>query len=291
MANNWFITGSARGLGRSLVRAAVEAGDRVVATARNPEALSDLVAAHGDRVVPLPLDVTDPAQARAAVDAAVARVGRLDIVVNNAGQGLLGAFEEMTDAQFDAQLDINFFGVVHVTRAALPVLRRQRAGHLVQISSVGGRAGAPGLSGYQAAKFAVEGFSEVLFHELKPLGVKVTIVEPGGFRTDWAGASMATAAPLEDYKAVHEFRAMVARRAGYELGDPDRGAQAILSAVRSDSPPLRLPLGSDAYAYMKLTYESNLAELERTKPLTLSTDFPHATSSVGEVSALFDRRS
>jgi NAD(P)-dependent dehydrogenase (short-subunit alcohol dehydrogenase family) len=288
MSKNWFITGSSRGLGRSLVIAALEAGDRVVATARKPEALADL--SYGDRLIPLALDVTDAAAAKSAIAQAVERVGRLDVVVNNAGQGFLGAFEEMTDDEFDAQIDLNFFGVVNVSRAAIPVLRAQRGGHLIQVSSVGGRAGAPGLSGYQAAKFAVEGFSEVLWHELKPLGVRVTIVEPGGFRTDWAGASMAWTKPIEDYQSIRDFRAAVMKKRGYELGDPDRGAKAIVAVAQMATPPLRLPLGSDAYAYLKLTYESNLAELERTKELTLSTDFPDATSTVGQLSTMFDRR-
>jgi NAD(P)-dependent dehydrogenase (short-subunit alcohol dehydrogenase family) len=280
----WFITGSSRGLGRSLVRAALDAGDLVVATARDPRSLPS-----HDRLVPLALDVTDAAAARATVAAAIERAGRLDVVVNNAGQGFLGAFEEMTDEEFASQIDTNFWGVVNVTRAALPHLRAQRSGHLIQISSIGGRLGAPGLSGYQAAKFAVEGFSEVLSHEVKPLGIKVTIVEPAGFRTDWAGASMRWAKPIEDYAAVRAWREDVAKRAGYEQGDPDRAAAAIVAVASQESPPLRLPLGSDAYRYLKLGYESNLAELERTKAVTVSTDF--ASAPAGELSAMFDRRS
>jgi len=279
----WFITGSSRGLGRSLVQAALAAGDRVVATARNPETIPP-----HERLIALPLDVTDAAAAKQTIATAVERVGRLDVVVNNAGQGFLGAFEEMTDAEFASQLDLNFFGVVNVTRAALPILRAQRGGHLIQVSSVGGRIGAPGLSGYQAAKFAVEGFSEVLFHELKPLGVHVTIVEPGGFRTDWAGASMQQTQPIADYQAIRDWRARIAKGAGYELGDPDRAAKAIVEVARQATPPLRLPLGSDAYTYLKLAYESNLAELERTRAISLSTDFPDAERP--DLSTMFDRR-
>lgn len=287
MAKTWFVTGSSRGLGRSIVTAALDAGDTVVATARRPDALADL--AH-PRLIPLALDVTDAAAATAAIATAVERVGRLDVVVNNAGQGLLGAFEEMTAVEFDAQIDLNLFGVVNVSRAAIPVLRRQRAGHLIQVSSVGGRIGAPGLSGYQAAKFAVEGLSEVLWHELKPLGIHVTIVEPGAFRTDWAGASTAWATPIEDYAGVREFRSQAMRHPGKELGDPDRAARAIVATAALAVPPLRLPLGSDAYTYLKLAYESNLAELERTKHLTISTDFPEAESTVPKLSNVFDRR-
>jgi NAD(P)-dependent dehydrogenase (short-subunit alcohol dehydrogenase family) len=279
---NWFVTGSSRGLGKSLVRAAAEAGHRVIATARTP------VEAQSDRIIPLALDVTDASAAKRAIAAAVERVGRIDVVVNNAGQGFFGAFEEMTADEFAAQVAINFTGVVNVTRAALPVLRRQRSGHIIQISSVGGRIGAPGLSAYQASKFAVEGLSEVLWHELKPLGIKVTIVEPGGFRTDWAGASMAWAEPIEDYGAVRAFRESVAKRAGGEPGDPDRAARAIVELATMADPPLRQPLGTDAYTYLKLGYESNLAELERAKARALATDFPG--SEAPDLGKLFDRR-
>jgi NAD(P)-dependent dehydrogenase (short-subunit alcohol dehydrogenase family) len=279
---NWFITGSSRGLGKSLVRAAAEAGHRVIATARTP------IDTRGDRIIPLALDVTDAAAAKRAVAMAVERVGRIDVVVNNAGQGFFGAFEEMTADEFAAQVNLNFTGVVNVTRAALPVLRRQRSGHIIQISSVGGRIGAPGLSAYQASKFAVEGLSEVLWHELKPLGINVTIVEPGGFRTDWAGASMAWAQPIDDYAGVRQFRESVAKRVGGEPGDPDRAARAIVELATMADPPLRQPLGTDAYTYLKLGYESNLAELERTKARALATDFPG--SAAPDLDKLFDRR-
>ncbi|HEY1548371.1 MAG TPA: SDR family NAD(P)-dependent oxidoreductase [Kofleriaceae bacterium] len=279
---NWFITGSSRGLGKSLVRAAAAAGHRVIATARTP------VESHDDRIIPLALDVTDAAAAKRAIDAAVERVGRIDVVVNNAGQGFFGAFEEMTPEEFAAQVAINFTGVVNVTRAALPVLRRQKRGHFIQISSIGGRIGAPGLSAYQASKFAVEGLSEVLWHELRPLGIKVTIVEPGGFRTDWAGASMAWAQPIDDYAGVRAFREAVSKRAGGEPGDPDRAAQAIVELATMADPPLRQPLGTDAYTYLKLGYESNLAELERAKTRAVSTDFPG--SEAPDLGKLFDRR-
>lgn len=284
MSKTWFVTGSSRGLGRSIVDAALAHGDTVVATARDPGVLPP-----HPRMIPLALDVTDAAAATRAIATAVDKVGRLDVVVNNAGRGFLGAFEEQTYDELASQLDLNFWGTVHVSRAALPILRTQRSGHLVNITSVGGRAGAPGLSGYQAAKFAVEGFTEVLWHELKPLGVKVTAVEPGGFRTDWAGASMAWATPIEDYAAIRAWRETVSKRAGYELGDPARAARAILALVDLPDPPLRLPLGSDAYAFLKLTYESNLAELERTKEITLSTDFPDAAAHLAEYGKLFDR--
>jgi NAD(P)-dependent dehydrogenase (short-subunit alcohol dehydrogenase family) len=193
MTNNdpqvWFITGSSRGLGRALVDGVLAAGHRVVATARTPAQLDDLVARHGERVKPVALDVTDPAQAERAVKEAVAAFGRIDVLVNNAGYANTNAFEDLPLDDFRAQIDTNFYGVVYVTRAVLPVMRAQRSGRILLVSSIGGRrGGTPGLSAYQAAKFAVAGFGEVLINEIAPLGIQVTIVEPGGFATDWAAA-------------------------------------------------------------------------------------------------------
>jgi NAD(P)-dependent dehydrogenase (short-subunit alcohol dehydrogenase family) len=197
MSKVWFITGSSRGLGRALTEAVLEAGHRVVATARRPEQLAEFVKTYGERIGTVKLDVTSPQDAESAVAAAINAFGRIDVVVNNAGYGFAGAFEEMSVDEFRGQIDTNFWGVVHVTRAVLPILRRQGAGLLIQITSSGGRMAVPGLSAYHAAKFAVEGFSEALAQEIKPLGLKLTIVEPGGFRTDWAGASMSYASPIE----------------------------------------------------------------------------------------------
>src|SRR6266480_994361 len=200
MSRTWLITGSSRGFGLELTRAVLESGDRVLATARRPEQLADLLAGLGDRGRAAALDVTDPVAARAAVQAAVDAFGALDVVVNNAGYANSAAIEEMDEDDFRAQVEANFFGVVNVTRAALPVLRKQRSGTFVQFSSIGGRVGGtPGMGAYQAAKFAVEGFSEVLSTEVKPLGIRVTIIEPGGFRTDWGGSSMRTPPVSEDY--------------------------------------------------------------------------------------------
>jgi len=185
MTGNWLITGSSRGFGWEVATAALEDGHNVVATARRPEQLESLVHTFGTRVRAVALDVTDPAAARAAVQVAVEEFGSLDVVVNNAGYASSAALEEMTDDDFRAQIETNLFGVVNVTKAALPILHEQRSGHIIQFSSIGGRVGGtPGMGGYQTAKFAVEGFSEVLNAEVKPLGINVTIVEPGGFRTD-----------------------------------------------------------------------------------------------------------
>src|SRR6187402_2626718 len=190
MAKVWLVTGSSRGIGRKLAEAVLAAGDRLVATARNPEALRDLVAAYPERTLAVALDVCSAASAREAVAAAVARFGRLDVVVNNAGYANISSVEDAPEDDFRAQLETNFFGVVNVTRAALPVLRAQGSGHVIQVSSLGGRMASPGLSAYQSAKWAVGGFSEVLAKEVAPLGIRVTVVEPGGVRTDWAGTSM-----------------------------------------------------------------------------------------------------
>ncbi|GAB3958956.1 SDR family NAD(P)-dependent oxidoreductase [Actinoallomurus acanthiterrae] len=276
MSRTWLITGSSRGLGRALTVAALERGDRVVATARRPEQLADLVDRYGDRVRTFALDVTDAEAARAAVRFAVEAFGRLDVVVNNAGYANSSAIEETTDDDFRAQVEANFFGVVNLTKAALPVLRAQRSGHFVQVSSVGGRVGgSPGAAAYQASKFAVEGFSEVLNNEVKPLGIKVTIVEPGAFRTDWAGSSMILAPVGPDYEQT--VGAMNRRRAGLDRtspGDPERAGQVIVDVIDLDEPPLRLLLGSDAVAAADRSSQERAAEAARWAEVSRSTDFP-----------------
>ena len=191
MKQVWFITGSSRGFGRALVRAALEAGDLVAATARRPEQLDGLVAEYGDSIHPIALDVTDPAAVASAIAEARGRFGRLDVIVNNAGYANVSPIETTTDADFRAQFETNFWGVYHVSKAAIPVLREQGGGLIMQFSSVGGRVGgSPGIASYQAAKFAIDGFSRVLQAETAPFGVKVIVVEPSGFKTDWAGSSM-----------------------------------------------------------------------------------------------------
>jgi NAD(P)-dependent dehydrogenase (short-subunit alcohol dehydrogenase family) len=270
----WFITGSSRGLGRALTEAVLEAGHSVVATVRRPAQLDDLVSRHGSRLLAVPLDVTSAGAAEKAVSSALEAFGRIDVLVNNAGYGFSGAFEELTPVEFSAQIDTNFWGVVHVTRAALPTLRRQGHGHIIQITSIGGRTAVPGLSGYHAAKFAVEGFSEALAQEIKPLGLKLTIVEAGGFRTDWAGNSMAFATPIAAYEAtVGAMRGYLAAHTGEEPGDPRKAAAAILGIAGHEAPPLRLALGSDAMLFGRRSYENSLAELDRWASLTQSTDF------------------
>jgi NAD(P)-dependent dehydrogenase (short-subunit alcohol dehydrogenase family) len=187
MTKIWFVTGSSRGLGREIVRAALDSGDRVVATARNTSDLKSFVASYGDAVCTLELDVTDGSAAKAAISKAVEASGRLDVVVNNAGYANVNSIEDLPEDDFRAQFETNSFGVYNVTRAALPIMRAQRSGLIIQISSVGGRVASPGVGSYQAAKWAVGGFSEVLAAEVGPLGIKVTVIEPGGMSTDWAG--------------------------------------------------------------------------------------------------------
>ncbi len=270
----WFITGSSRGLGRVLAEEVLAAGDKVAATARNPEELADLVRQYGDKLCALKVDVKSTDDVERAIWKTVDTFGRIDVVVNNAGYGFLGAFEEMTPEEFKGQIDTNFWGVVNVTRAVLPLLRKQGAGHIIQITSIGGRSAFPGFSGYHAAKFAVEGLSEAVAQEIKPLGLKLTIVEPGGFRTDWAGASMAYATPIPAYAPTVGFmRQQLELRDGNQPGDPRKAAQVMLKLVDMPEPPLRLPLGNDAMAVLGFGYQRAAEELEKWAEITESTDF------------------
>ena len=274
MSKIWLTTGSARGLGRHLAEAVLAAGHRLVATARQPEQLQDLVDRYGDRVRTAALDVTDAAAAQAAVQLAVSAFGRIDVLVNNAGFGYMAPFEQASEADFRAQIDTNFFGVVNLTRAALPVMRKQRAGHIFQISSVGGRMGTPGMSAYQAAKWAVGGFTEVLAKETAAFGVKVTAVEPGGMRTGW-GEIARGAVPelLPDYEpSVGTVNRMLADYVGHEAGDPDKVAQVLLQLADHDAPPEHLLLGSDALHFFLQVDDARRAETERWRAVTVSTD-------------------
>lgn len=277
MTKTWFITGSSRGLGRSLTQAVLAAGQQVAATARHPEQLADLVARYGARILPLPLDVTDAAQIDAAVRAAVAHFGRLDVVVNNAGFGITGAAEAYTEEQVRSQLETNLYAPIAVTRAVLPYLRQQRSGHLLQISSVGGRVGNPGVSIYQAAKFGLGGFSEALAKEVAPLGIRVTCVEPGGFRTDWAGTSMSYAPEVPGYEETVGARVRMFQGQSYTpVGDPDRAAQVLVQLVEHPTPPTHLLLGSDAVGLTRHADDARRAELEQWLPVSLSTDHAEA---------------
>jgi NAD(P)-dependent dehydrogenase (short-subunit alcohol dehydrogenase family) len=276
MSKTWLITGSSRGFGRELAKAVLENGDNLVATARRPEQLGELVDRYGERVRAVALDVTDAAAARAAVRTAVDEFGRLDVVVNNAGYANSAPIEEITEDDFRAQLEANLFGVVNVTRAALPVLRAQRSGHIVQFSSVGGRVGgSPGMGAYQTAKFAVEGFSEVLNAEVKPLGIKVLIVEPGAFRTEWSTTSMVRAEVGPDYEqTVGEMNRMREATAASWPGDPVRAAKIIVDVVALAEPPLRLLLGAGAVATAERSSRERAEEAATWAGLSRSADFP-----------------
>jgi NAD(P)-dependent dehydrogenase (short-subunit alcohol dehydrogenase family) len=272
----WFITGAGSGFGQAIARRALADGDRVAASSRHLEDIHALVQASPDRVLPLTLDVTDPQAARAAVGEAVSHFGRVDIVVNNAGYGHVGAVEELSEQELREQLEVDLFGVVNVTRAALPYLRRQRSGHFVQMSSLNGVEGLVGGGYYAASKFGVEGLSESLALEVAHLGITVTIVEPGPHRTRFASTSSAKwARPIADYDAsVGRMREGLSQLDGAQPGDPERAARAIATAVKSDKPPLRLPLGAMALNHIRAKFAEQLDELEAWAELSASSDFP-----------------
>ncbi|MER5407546.1 SDR family NAD(P)-dependent oxidoreductase [Streptomyces sp. NPDC002769] len=250
MSKVWFVTGSSRGLGRAIVETALEAGDQVVATARESARLDDLVARHGDRILPLTLDVTSDDDVRSVVREGLEAFGRYDVVVNNAGYGDIASVEDVTLDAFRAQIDTNFYGVVQVTKAVLPALREQGFGHIFQVSSVGGRVGSAGLSAYQSAKWAVGGFSTVLAQEVAPLGIKVTVLEPGGMRTDWAGSSMTIPPVSEPYQqTVGTFADMIrgSSTSNSAESDPVKVAHVVHDLAGRQDAPVRIVLGAQAY--------------------------------------------
>ncbi|MCU1253108.1 MAG: putative short-chain dehydrogenase protein [Edaphobacter sp.] len=270
----WLITGSTRGLGRALAEAVLHAGHKLVATARNPEHLSDFAARYGDQVRTVALDVTNEQAALDAIAVARETFGRLDVLANNAGYGDVCPIEDTSLAEFRAQIETNLFGVINVTKAAIPLMREQGSGHILQLSSVGGRIGPIGRGPYAAAKWGVEGFSEVLAKEVGPLGVQVTIIEPGGFRTDFAGSSTVIQEGRPEYDATVGKTARFQRDFnGKQPGDPVRAAAAILHVASLAEPPLRLILGSDA---LRAIESNDLAKLEsdqKWRDLSSSTDF------------------
>ncbi|MHB9756575.1 oxidoreductase [Streptomyces sp. BYX5S] len=271
----WLVTGASSGFGRAITEAAVAAGDVVVAAARRTAPLDDLVAAHPDQVEALTLDVTAVGDVRAAVDGVVARHGRIDVLVNNAGRGSVGAVEEASDAELRDLMDLHFFGPAALTRAVLPHMRGRGSGTIVQLTSMGGRFAFAGVGAYCASKFALEGLSEALAAEVAPLGIRVLIVEPGAFRTGFAGA-----AALPPGTGVDAYRETVGPvlsglpgGSGREPGDPAKAAAALLTAVDADEPPLRLPLGNDAVDAIGDHLERSRAELAAWEKLARSTDF------------------
>ncbi len=275
MAQRWLITGSSRGIGRALSQAVLDAGHHLVATARDPAQLADLAERHSDSVRTAALDVTDPIAAQAAVRLAVESFGGLDVLVNNAGYGNVNSVEDSELDDFRRQIETNLFGTIFVTKAAIPVMRGQRSGHIIQFSSVGGRIGAPGRAPYSAAKWGVEGLSEALSLEMALIGVKVTVIEPGGFRTDFAGSSTVLKEGRPEYDEVVGATARLqAAYSDRQPGDPSRAADVILKIVAMDNPPFRLPLGSDAISAIEKADLARFEELGRWRELSVSTDLP-----------------
>ena len=274
MSKVWFITGSSRGFGRELVRAALDTGDAVVATARRPERLADLATTYGERILPLPLDVTDAAAAAVSIAAAQERFGRLDVVVNNAGYANVAPIETGDDEDFRAQFETNFWGVYNVSKAAIPALREQGGGLIIQFSSMGGRVGgSAGIASYQAAKFAIDGFSRVLQTEAAPFGIKVLVVEPSGFATDWAGSSMEVADSPDHYIDTVEAMNSVRDSDAITAGDPARAAEILVRMARRTDLPYHLPLGVNAVEGSIRQDEFLLAEDRKWATVGRSADF------------------
>jgi NAD(P)-dependent dehydrogenase (short-subunit alcohol dehydrogenase family) len=265
----WFITGTSRGFGREWAIAALERGDKVAATARNTSTLDDLVAKFGDALLPIQLDVTDRDADFAAVKQAHDHFGRLDIVVNNAGYGHFGFIEELTEQEARDQIETNVFGALWVTQAALPYLRAQRSGHIIQVSSIGGITAFQNVGIYHASKWALEGFSQALAQEVAPFGIHVTLIEPGGFSTDWAGSSSKRSAPHPDYKEVHLEADRLRSQRVSEPGNPKASAAAVLKLVDAEKPPLRIFFGELPLQLAKADYESRLATWEEWQPVSI----------------------
>lgn len=279
----WLITGSSTGLGRALAQAVLERGYRLVATARQPEQLKELSERYPNRVTSIALDVTHLESIQQAVEAALNAYGRIDVLVNNAGYATLGAIEEVSDEDIKRQFDTNLFGALNVTRAVLPTMREQRSGHILNISSVGGVVSIAGIGIYNATKFALEGISEALAQEVRSLGINVTIIEPGDFRTDVKGRSLVVPEhTLSDYaetsgKMIQRIQASN----GKQLGDPDKAAAAMIRVIESEDPPLRLALGEDAVNMITQKLASMKAELEAWKAVSMNTALEAAKATVG----------
>jgi NAD(P)-dependent dehydrogenase (short-subunit alcohol dehydrogenase family) len=274
MSKVWLVTGSASGLGRHIAEAVLASGDRLLGTARDPRQLADLVQKYGDRFRTAPLDVTDAGAAQAAVQAAIDAFGRLDVLVNNAGYGEIAPFEQISAESFRKLVETNFYGVVNTTRAALPFMRRQKGGHILQISSVGGRLAFPGSTSYHAAKWAAGGFTEALAQEVAPFGVKVCVIEPGGMRTNWGvRASQSTPDLLPEYEpSVGAVARMLRAHWGQELGDPAKVARVVLGLAQEDALPAHLLLGSDAVKFAAEAEAARAADAARWREISLSTD-------------------
>jgi NAD(P)-dependent dehydrogenase (short-subunit alcohol dehydrogenase family) len=265
----WFITGTSRGFGREWAIAALERGDKVAATARDTSTLDDLARMYGDALLPIRLDVTDREADFAAVKQAHDHFGRLDVVVNNAGYGHFGFIEELTEQEARDQIETNVFGALWVTQAALPYLRAQRGGHILQVSSIGGITAFQNVGIYHASKWALEGFSQALAQEVAPFGIRLTLIEPGGFSTDWAGSSSRRSTPLPDYTEAHEEAERLRSQRVSQPGDPRASARAVLKIVDAPEPPLRVFFGELPLQLAKADYESRLKTWEEWQPVSV----------------------
>jgi NAD(P)-dependent dehydrogenase (short-subunit alcohol dehydrogenase family) len=266
MKKTWFITGTSKGFGRVWAEAALGRGDQVVATARRLEAIEALNEQYGENVLTLALDVTNKVAVEDAIKQAHEHFGRLDVVINNAGYGQFGAIEEISEQDAREQLETNLFGALWVTQAALPYLRAQGSGHIIQVSSIGGVNAFPGIGIYHASKWGLEGWSQALDQEVRPLGIKVTLIEPIGYTTDWSGPSASFARELPAYAGVREARE--ARRSSSLRGDPQATGSVVLKLVDMEQPPLRIFFGKGAHAMIHAEYEKRLAEWDRFKDLS-----------------------
>ncbi|MGL4621440.1 oxidoreductase [Chroococcidiopsis sp.] len=274
----WLITGSSSGFGRAIAQAVLDRGEKVVVTARNPQHVEDIQTKYPDRALAVQLDVTQPAQVKAAVETAIAKFGRIDVLVNNAGYGTMGALEELSDEATRRQFETNVFGALNMMRAVLPSMRQHRSGYILNLSSVGGFVSFPGAGIYCATKFALEALSEALVKEVESLGIKIIIVEPGAFRTDFNGRSLVLAdTQIADYEPVISgFRQWLQDMDGKQPGDPVKAAEAMIQAVNSDNPPLRLALGADAVGAIESKLESVKAEMEAWKDVAVNTAYEGA---------------
>lgn len=272
----WLITGCSTGFGRELAKAVLAHGYNCVVTARNPKQVEDIAAGHTDLALVLELDVTDPAEVSSSVVAAEERFGKIDVLVNNAGVGYFGAIEESDEAEVRRMFEINFWGLSAMTRAVLPGMRKRRSGHIVNISSIGGLTTFPAVGYYHATKFAVEGFSESLSKEVTPLGISVTLVEPSGFRTDWAGRSARdVSSKIADYaETAGQNQGNLRRNSGKQPGDPVRAAEAIINAVTAPKPPLHLLLGKAALRNAHLKLDALKKDFDAWEATTVGADFP-----------------
>jgi NAD(P)-dependent dehydrogenase (short-subunit alcohol dehydrogenase family) len=268
----WFITGASSGFGRAMAELVLKRGGRVVAAARDRAAVADLVTQAAGRAIGVELDVTKPHQIAAALRSAAA-FGGIDVVFNNAGFGLMGGVEEADDTEIRAIFEVNFFGALHVVRAALPALRARGSGFIVNMSSVAGVRAVPGLGYYAATKFALEGMSEALGGELEPFSIRVMIVEPGPFRSNFRRSSMQVSTPHPSYPHLAQSRALLVSRDGYQTGDPARGAEAIINAMESENPPRRLVLGRAGWNIVKVALQARIEEVEAWCSITQATDF------------------